>query len=782
MSLQRPTVVPEFTDSYEYAKIRNEFTLYNNPNATPSFTEQELQKFKDGSDPDRYPNENWYERVFNKDFAPLQQHNVNISGGQENMRFFVTLGYLDQKGLNDAVRFKRYNVRSNLDVKVAKHTEASIDINAVSSINDPNHNINVYETWRNLPTFPAAYSNGYIALAPGGYAQPYASINSQAINQARTSKADIRLDVKQEIPWIKGLSVGGLFMYGQNHYYQKSGGADKVDIYSLNTDGTFTLQPKSSPTLTIIKNHSEFSEKQARINYENTFGNHSISFLGMFLENQSFSSNGNVSAWGFDNDALVQINAASENNATGFDFSTGRQSYVGRLNYAFNQKYLIEGNIRRDGTENFHPDKRWGVFGSGSAAWIISEENFFKNNIKFVQFLKLRGSYGTLGNDLINGGRFPYYSKFQSYVSPNWIATKDNLGDYVFDGTYTKGLYPGAIANPGVTWEKSTKTDIGIDVNFLSSMNFSFDYFKEIRSGILATRSESVPQTFGAILPMENIGEVNNKGFEFSLGYNKFFNSDLQVFANGNLTITNNEIIFMDEAKNISEYLKREGRPVDAYYGYQAIGIFQDYDEINNYAKQQLAGANYKTKPGDIKYMDVNGDKVVNSADRTFLGDGSVPNIIYGITSGFVYKNFDFSFLVQGAGGVQVAPQRQVVYPLFNNGNIPQFWADNYWSENNKDAKYSSININEHNFPSSAITSTFVYDASYIRLKNVEIGYKLPKSLLSKARINNVRFYIGGTNLLTFTDIPQVDPEITNGGGNVYPNQITLNFGVNIDF
>ncbi|CAZ98031.1 SusC/RagA family TonB-linked outer membrane protein [Zobellia galactanivorans] len=780
---QSPTQLPEFTNSYEYATLANEREKLMNPTSTtPRFTDEEIQKFKDGSDPDRYPNTDWYNLILENDFALQQQHNLSMSGGGEMVKYFTSLGYLDQGGLYDALNFDRYNLRTNVDIDFSKNTTFSVDISGrMEETKESNTSSQAVfaESLRNASIMPAVFSNGNLASPFGGHNNTYAAIKDGGYANTENNSILTRLQLEQQLPWIPGLSVKGVVSLDKNYYKRETWSSDP-QTYSIEANGEYIKSPRQKPQLNLTQNESEFLETQLAFNYNRIFGDHSISGLAMFFQKETNVSYSNIRAFDFSSEVLQQINAAAQNVSTGNTDQFGRQSYIGRLNYSYKQRYLFEANVRRDGTENFAPDYRWGTFSSFSGAWILSEENFFEN-VKGIDFLKIRGSYGTLGNDQINTDRFPYYNKYNLYTAKNWLNSKLNYGDYIFDGSYVKGYEPGALGNESITWETSTKSNIGLDAKLFRDIDFTFDYFTEKRSDILTQRSASVPLHFGATLPLENIGEVENKGFEVALGYTKRL-EELTFYLNGNFTYAKNKIINMDEAEGTSEFLRREGRPIDAYYGYKALGIFKTQAEIDGFAAQELQGEGYQTKPGDVKYADVNGDGKVDAGDRTYLGEGNVPNIIYGFSGGLDYKNFDFSFMFQGAADVQYQLQSQIVWPFFNDGGVPQFWADNHWSASNPNAQYSNIDVNNHNFPTDATSSLYVYDASYLRLKNIELGFSFPQEVVSQLNLTNVRIYLGGQNLLTFSDVPQVDPETINSMGQTYPNIKSYNFGIKIDF
>lgn len=494
-----------------------------------------------------------------------------------------------------------------------------------------------------------------------------------------------------------------------------------------------------------------------------------------------------VSRNSFDSDVMDQISAGNSTGQQlgGYDRESARLSYVGRINYNYGGRYLFEANIRWDASENFAPDKRWGTFASASIGWVVSEEKFFEPLKNKINFLKIRGSYGTLGNDNTGGVAFPYYSRFDLYASrgSHGGGLANNLGDYVFGELVTKGLVPGPIANALATWETSKKMNIAIDAGLFDMFNLSLDFFKETRSDILAQRGAEVPWSFGGELPLENIGKVENKGIDANLTFNHHIGK-VRYSIGGNFTYARNKILEMAEAAGTSEYLRKTGRPIYSYYGYKTDGIFQNQQEIDAYAKQEVAGSDYVTRPGDIKYVNVNGDEVVNAGDMTYLGYGNVPEIVYGINGSLAWKNFDLSFLFQGAAHAQVYLNGGVVMPYFNDGNLPQFWVKEAWSENNPGTRYPRLEQSTHNFPNTDFppVQTYLYDASYFRLKNIEVGYNFPRKWLSNLRLENVRVYVSGQNLFTITDVPQIDPENVNSQGWSYPQMKSFNAGISIQF
>lgn len=784
VSIQSPTSLPEFANSADYARMKNVYM------GSDIYKPDEIKKFADGSDPERYPNTDWYGEMLSKN-AVQHQHSVTVDGGRDNIKFFTNFGYVNQGGLWDNLDYERYSLRSNIDADITKTTHVSVDISGRVEYRHGgamNSTTVFQQLIRNTPVLLARYDNGLYAVPDATHPNIMAQTCEDAgYSDSRNNSLLTRMEVVQELPFVtKGLKIKGIFSYDKNNYAQKNWSLSPF-VYSKDANGQYNLQARGSASLYQNQNDNEYIEWQGHLTYDRAFGNHNFSALLMALGRKEKFHNVWVSRNSFDSEVMDQISAgnATGQQLGGYDRESARLSYVGRVNYNYGGRYLFEANIRRDASENFAPNKRWGTFASASIGWVVSEEKFFEPLKKQINFLKVRGSYGTLGNDNIGGVAFPYYSRFDLYASRSNHSggLANNLGDYVFGELVTKGLVPGPIANALATWEKSKKMNIAIDAGLFSIVNLSIDFFKETRSNILAQRGAEVPWSFGGELPLENIGKVENKGIDANLTFNHHI-GNVRYSIGGNFTYARNKIIEMAEASGTSDYLKRTGRPIHSYYGYQTDGIFRTPAEIEAYAKQQVAGIDYATRPGDIKYVNVNGDEVVDAGDMTYLGYGNVPEIIYGINGNLAWKNFDLSFLFQGAGHVQVYLNGGVVMPYFNDGNLPKFWVNEAWSESNQGARYPRLEQSTHNFPNTDFPTvqTYLYNASYLRLKNIEVGFNFPRKWLNNIRLESVRIYVSGQNLLTFTDVPQIDPENVNSQGWSYPQMKSFNAGINIQF
>ncbi len=768
------TRLPDNLGSYEYGVLYNEAKLNDNPNATPEFSNERLQAFKNGTDPDRFPNTNWMDLVLGGT-ATRMQHNLSFNGGSDKVKYFTSLGYLDEKGLYPSLGYKRYNIRTNLDIQITSTTKFSADIAARLENRNapPNSTSFIFEhTTRNPPTQPAIFSNGLLAQ-PGVYVNPLSAISDESgYNRISDNTLLTNFQIEQKIPWVQGLSVKGVLAFDRGFNYTKVWNTP-VPLSVINPNNTFTTNPAGAPKLEKSFGEGKSTELQAHINYERRFKKHGVSAFVLFLQKESENSELNASRVGYTSTTLEILNAGPSLGQTIGDGEArfGLKSMAARVNYDFDNKYLIQVSLRQDQSENFAPDKRTGYFPALSLGWVVTKEGFMQN-ISQVNFFKFKGSIGQLGSDRIPS-RFGYYNRFDLVTN-----------NYYFGGISQNGLTPGASANSNLTWEVSTKTDLGLEARLWNGLfGIDFTYFKERRSDILTTRGLAVPLTFGGALPQENIGIVENKGIELTLTHDKRLTKNLSYYLKGNFTMAKNKIIEAAEAANVPAGSKITGRPNNGYYGYQAIGIFRDQKDYDNSPK--TSAFSNSTGPGDIKYADLSGpngvpDGVIDQFDITYLGGGPLPEVTYAFNGGIIYKNFEFNFLFQGATGVQQLLIQNSAWAFYNGGRVTGEWLDR-WTPDNSNAPLPRLSLASDR--NNNLTSSFwVEDASFLRLRNVEIAYTLTSSILNKIGANQVRIYANGQNLATFTKIKNVDPENSNASGWYYPQQMTFNFGISVQF
>ncbi|WP_207425718.1 TonB-dependent receptor [Pedobacter sp. SYSU D00535] len=766
------TRLPKNLGSYEYAVLFNEAKLNDNPSASPEFSLERLEGFRSGSDPEQYPNTDWMDLVLGGN-APRMQHNLSLSGGAEKVKYFASLGYLDEDGLYESLNYKRYNVRTNLDLQATPTTKFAVDLSGrlENRITPPAGGI-FEHTMRNPPILPATLADGRLA-SPGSYPNPLALVSPESgYNRTSGNFLLTNFQLTQDIPWVEGLSVKGVLAFDRSFSYNKAWNS-WVPLYVKNADGTYSTTAPTKSSLNKNFGEARGLELQGHINYENRFGQHGISALALFLQKENDNSNLYGGRNSYESSALELLNFGPALNETLGDYEnrTGLRSAAFRINYDFASKYFLQASLRRDQSENFAPERRTGYFPAVSAGWVVSKEAFL-NGSKAVEYLKLKGSYGKLGSDRISS-RFGYYNRY-NLINNN----------YSFGNSLVNGLTPGAIANPDLTWETSTKTDVGFESRFYKNLlGLDFTYFHEKRDDILATRSLSVPMSFGAALPSENIGIVENRGIELMLSHENSISRNLNYYLRGNFTFARNKIVEAAEAANVPAGKRITGRPNNGYYGYRAIGIFRDQEDYNNSPKP-TAFLN-STGPGDLKYEDISGpngtpDGKIDDYDITYLGVGPLPEILYGINGGINFKGFEFSFLIQGAGRAQQLLTQNAAWAFYNGGRVTEEWLDR-WTPANPDATYPRLSLNASG--NNNLTSSFwVEDASYLRLKNVEIAYTIKNKALSRITPGGIRVFATGQNLFTITDMLNVDPENTSAIGWYYPQQKTYTLGLNVQF
>ncbi len=755
--LQERTNEQQFLGSYEYAQLYNEALI--NQGDDPLYTQDDLDKFRDGSSPDTHPSVDWMS-VLN-DVAPIQNHSIGASGGTERVRYAALLGYVKQEGIVPSNVFDRYNYRSNIDADVTNTTRLSFDL---SGRNEVTNDVAANEVFRWLSgtpphETPIKWSNGTYSSGPA-----YLTLPENGYRNRRIQTFNGRLQLVQQLP-IEGLSLMGIASYNKDINGQKNFTYAETPFYSRLSDGTFVEEPRGNASLYQSTNDYQSLTMQAHLNYNKDLGNSRVSALLLYTQTKD--------QWRFTSAfrdgytlAIDEIDFGGVDNRTnsGYSGSSARQGVVGRLNYTIADKIILEGSFRADGSEQFAPGNRWGFFPSGSLGYILSQEPFLQN-ADFLDFLKFRTSYGILGNDRIGGSRFLY---LQSY--------RQISGAAVFgDGNVVPGIVEGNLANPNVTWETVKKFNVGFDAKFFDyKLTFTVDYFNDERSDILGSRNLSVPSLLGVGLPVENLSIVNNEGFELSLGHMNTLAGDFTYGVNANFTYAKNKVVFIDEPESENPNIRRTGLPIGAQFGFNALGIFQTEQQIENAAEHLTDVA-----PGDIQYEDVNNDGVIDDLDRVYIGSSNTPEIIYGVGANLGYKNFELSLLLQGATNVFQYYSGEGRWPFFVGAGALESNLDR-WTPSNKDASEPRVLIDATN--NHAGSSFWLEDASYLRLKNVEIAYNLPTDRLFGNFVKGVRIYVNANNVYTWTGIENFDPENSNGRGWNYPQLRIWNAGLTATF
>ena len=779
-TLQSLTFLPKPVNAGQYATLMNEKNLSDGDNAI--YTDEQVQKYFDGSDPLNYPNANWWKAVM-RDWAPEQQHNISISGGNEVVKYFTYLGYVEQGGMYKSgdLKYKRYNLRSNIDAKITKDLSVSFDLSyIVGNLMGEQRNIGyIFQDFYDcLPIYATSLPDP-TKTAWGG-SVPNNPINDTHFDLSGYNRIDKGtfnpiVQLNYNFPAIKGLSLKAMGSYLQIQTYNKIW-SKQSDVWTYDyASDTYTWRGSTAAS---SLNESYSTDRsfttQLSLNYQQTFKEvHNISALALYeridVSGDSFNAHGE----NFLTTTLPYLFAAGGQNQTvgGSATQDGRQSYVGRLNYNFKEKYLAQATIRYDGSPKFAKDNRWGFFPSISLGWRISEEGFVKNNLTWINNLKLRTSLSNMGYDAIGNYQFITGYKLNS--------------NYMVDNKPMITITSTGLANPNVTWEKMTTYDAGLEISLFQSLIYGeFDFFFRKREGILATRIQSLPTTFGATLPNENLNSQNNRGFEILLGHRNRING-FNYDISANISFTRAKWVHYDEPvytdpDDIS-INQRSGKWTDIVYAYKSDGLFTSQDEINNYPLDQDTKKNSTIRPGDIKYVDMNGDNVLNWRDKVNIGVSSIPEIMFGFNTNMEYKGFSLSFLVQGATNCDV--QIGSVLPTGQATPIQIVWNKRWTAENNN--PHAIIpRVSEDGRTNNLLNSDYWYvDGTYVRLKLLNLGYSIPSKLTKKIGVNKVRLFLSGTNLFTISKTIDydLDPEMPDASnGRYYPQQKTMSFGIDI--
>lgn len=767
--IQRPTRYPHYLNAYGYATAYN--VARKNAGLSPRYSDDELQKYKDRSDLDHFPDNDWVKEVI--DFnAPMTSHNLTFSGGSEKIRFFSSLGYLYQQGSVNVINYSRFNLASNVDINATKTTLISLDIKAsleVSKNPGSTTGTGIYtQVTKNPPLLstPLSFTNGL----PGFTLLP--SIYNSGYNKDYDNTYFSQLSIEQKIPFLRGLSLKGVVAYDKSYLINKQWQTPYV-YYKLNSSDEFdeVKAGVTSPRLNEGFNQRINTTLQGYLTYENSFGNHGINILAVAEERMGDRTGFTASRINYqvNLDELDLGSASKKDLDNGGSSSSSKQiGFVYRASYNYSQKYMVEFSGRYDGHYYFAPGRRFAFFPAVSVGWRLSDEPFIKNNVAWLSNLKLRGSYGKSGN--LAGGPFQYLSSYGLRAG------------YIFGGNQVQGAFERSEPNPYITWETAKKFDIGLDGSILGGrLGFEFDVFKERRSDMLVPPTTTVPIEYGIGLAQVNGGVMENKGFDLSLtSYNSFHNG-LKLDVGVTVSYAKNKLINIiegDDTYNNSNR-RRTGRPLDTQFGLKALGLFNSQEEIDGWAKQFG-----KLQPGDIKYEDINHDGLINNEDEVVIGDPAFPQLIFGFTGNLTWKGFNINMLWQGAAKSSFLLTNEAANPFFNGAKIFEEQLD-YWTPENKDAKYPVI-MPAPTPNNSQVSSWWIRNGHYLRLKNLEVGYSVPARLIQKINLKSIRIFVAGQNILTFSTEKYLDPEIGISGGSkrarYYFQQKVYTVGLNVNF
>lgn len=775
------TMTPEFVDGSTYARMMNEALISRD--MSPAYSDDDLYILDNQLDPEIFPNVDWMGLLL-KDGAPSYRANIDINGGGDNSRYYASISYVEEDGMynSDAglkdyktnSNYHRWNYRMNMDWDITKTTLLKVGVSgALEKQNQPG---SIYsEIWTSLMGYnpvstPVQYSNGrWGSQGSGGNNNPWVLVTQYGYNQIWKNTITTTAELTQNLDFItKGLKVLARYGYdiytnNGNKYWKAPEGWQAERL--RDSDGEIVFTKKVSEQLMVLRPSSSGQKKEyfeAELHYDRNFGMHQLGGILKYTQDGTTNNSEN------DDEDIIQ------------SIDERHQGLAGRVTYGWANRYLFDFNFGYNGSENFAKGHRFGFFPAYSAAWNIGEEPFVQKHAPWINMLKVRYSYGKVGNDDV-GDRFPFFATFESSSTLHYIFGDLGTSNFTYNGLkYSK------LANSLITWEEATKHDVGIDF-YLFGNRFSgtIDYFRETREGIFMTRSY-LPLSVGVsdtTSPKANVGSVKTTGFDGNVAFtDKIGNVNFTI--RGNFTYSKNEILEYDEQYSHYSYSRYTGHRVNQARGYIALGLFKDYEDIRNSPDQSDLKGDFEIAPGDIKYKDVNGDGKIDSNDRVPIGATTKPNFIYGFGASADWKGFDFNVLFQGVGKSSFFINGFTVYPFSQEswGNILTDVVGNYWSlgvNEDVNAKYPRLTYG-NNSNNNRASTYWLRDGSYMRLKNVEIGYTLPKTWTMRLRVQSMRIYVMGTNLLTFSSFKLWDPELGSSTGQEYPLSRTYTVGLTL--
>lgn len=781
IGLQQPTRLVDMADAVLYTHAYNDELAITG--AAPYYNETQLQHYAAGDDLILYPNTDWLDEII-KPVSVQHKYGVSVNGGSDRVAYFVQFNGQYQDGIYEksATNYAQYNVRSNVDIKVTESLRLGVDLNVrrqqknYSAFPSSSENDNgiFYTAIRMKPTGATYYPNGLLrgGTNPAVLVQDLTGYDRTSINTINTT-----FNLGWDMSWLtEGLSVNARMAYDVVGEFRKNWlknwdywEYDEItELYNQRT-----ISYWSSPVLHEYQENYQTLTINANINYERDFNGHHVSALAGFEQSSYRYDTFNAGINSYDSDLLDEFFAGTADKSwyaiDGYAKETARRSFFGRIGYDWKSRYMIQAIIRFDGSENFPKESRWGIFPGVSLGWRISEEPFVKNNAPWLTNLKLRASYGEQGNDSIDP--FQYLTTYE-YTALTGYSMK-------IDDKEVSFIIPGTIPNPKVTWEVARTWNVGLDGRIFNGMlGWELEYFHTRRSNILCTRNASIPYYTGLTnnLPDENIGIVSNRGVELQLTHeNRVANGEFLYRIGGNIMYARNRIEYMDETPwgEGHEYMNATGHPMGAELYYQVIGINKTQEDLEKYP--QMAGATL----GDFIFADLDGNGVIDTYDRKRCDLTTVPELVFGLNFEAQWKGFDLSVLFQGQGRA-----RYYYAPLMDpvSGNVEREAAEKAWTLNNTDSDWPRLGSNVSN--GHTTRSSFYYrDASFLRLKNVELGYTFNQAMFgTKVGIRSLRIYIAGYNLLTFSGLKNVDPETDDESYQNYPQMRIFNAGVKLTF
>ncbi|MCW3804746.1 TonB-dependent receptor [Plebeiibacterium marinum] len=762
IGVQEPTTLPDVLNSSEYVTLHREAS--ENSGRVQTYSLEDLAKYEAGDDP-MYPNIDYFDVYYGS--ASTQNHRLTMSGGTEKLHYAFMVGRLDQDGIMVATNYKKTDFRSNIDAYFLNDNRLRLSSKLSGNLGVKGEPRSVWNaTWYATlaPIYPLKNADGQY-MTVNGELNPYASIKAGSTSE--TKRYNFNGQVEAEYKILDGLSAQLTYGYNVVDANRNSFNANNV-LY--NKDGSTKTE---SSDLTVANDNNIQTLLTALIKYNKTIGLHQINMLAGYSEEEftwDWQSGYRKNFVNNDQRVLSLGDAATQTNDAG-SYDLGLKSYFGRVNYIFNDKYLFEANIRRDASSRFAEGNQWGTFPSFSGGWIISRESFM-SNIDWLRALKLRGSWGQLGSQNIG-----------SYYNGSDVLSSGR--NYSLGGTLYSGVAITSMTNKELTWETSEQLNFGVDLTLDNGIDFTFDFFDKRTKDLLLTRP--IPLTMAASAPYVNAGEVQNKGFEASLTYRKTFSNGLKLRTTLNASHIVNKITKMNAPEQLnSPKAIKVGYAINSFYGYEMDGIYQvsdfDYDGTTYTLKPDVVSVtNYVAQPGDIKFKDLNGDNVVDANnDRKVIGK-QFPDLTYSMNINLEWKNFDLGMFFQGVQGIEGYLYYEIASPFSGVANMGTWWKDR-WTPDRPSNTLPRLTLDEYR--TNIHSSFYMEDASYLRLKNLELGYTLSPGIISKIGLSSVRVYGNIQNVFTITDFKGFDPEQTvdQTRAEAFPQVRVMTMGINVNF
>ena len=752
---QTPFRLSKYLGSYDYANLYNEALVNDGKSAL--YTPADLDSYQKADDPYFHPDVNWTDQVLQK-AAYMSNYNLNFSGGDNTVKYFVLLNYVDQNNMYQRTGnqsqfsinggYKRINFRTNIDINITKRLSASLTLGGTTVDKANPYASNTNSLFTLMSQIPP---NAFPVLAPNSvfarnsvYTNPVGNILNSGFYTSNGRTLQTILGLTEQLDMLaKGLSISARASF--NSYFLSQSNKSRsylANAISQDASGN-TVYTNYGLNTSLIGNEGLSDQNrhftfQSLLNYDRAFGVHTVS--GVLMYN------------------------ADDYTRSGNYFPAKHNNISGRATYAYNQKYIGEFNFSYMGSAFFSPTKRYGFFPAASLGWIVSNEGFLKDN-KNINFLKIKASYGIVGNDSIGGGSF-MFNQYYPYASNYYFGT---------DNSSFSSITQGSPANPNVTWEKEKSYNIGLEATVAKNIDITFDLFNRNRYDILVQPLATDPDFMGYTKPYLNQGRANNKGYEATLRVHNNDSKALKFFVEASISYYKNKIVYNAEALQLYSYQYRTGQAINQPYGLIAAGFFKDAADIAASPKQLFT----VVQPGDVKYIDQNGDGIIDQNDLSPIGKTNLPNLTAGLHVGLQYKGFDFDMFLQGVTDRTVTFDGYYFQAFQNNGKIGPIALNRWTTATAATATYprlSSMN-NDNNFRYSTL---WQHDGSFIKLRSIELGYTLPNSVSNVVLMENARIFINGTNLFSLDHMKGYrDPEIA---ASVYPAVKSYSIGIRVQF